>query len=161
MATTQPQGFRSLITVHMALFMGQVLFALVAFGVVFFGGGSAASLREYSSVLVIVVSVAGSGAYFLSSSVFQKKLGQIKIDQKSISEKVENYRSACISRWALLEFAAILSTILFLMTHNYIILTIAVILIGLFFKTKPSLEKAATELGISETEIQQLDKPVS
>lgn len=150
---------KTMIILHAALLVGQVLFAVISFAVVFLGNTPNSSLGNYSNILILISVLTALGGYFISNIVFQKKLAHIKNSTASLAEKLEYYRSASIIRWALIEFATLLSIVLFLVTHNFIILAVAVVLIVIFFSKKPSLQMVATDLGISEMEIQQMDRP--
>jgi uncharacterized membrane protein len=72
-------------------------------------------------------------------------------------EKLNDYRGISITRWALSEFATLFSIIMAFVTGSPALLVIAIFLIALFLTTRPSLSKAASDLNVSEMEINQMD----
>jgi hypothetical protein len=72
-------------------------------------------------------------------------------------EKLNDYRGISITRWALSEFATLLSIIMVFITGSPALLAVAVLLIALFLTIKPSLSKAASDLNVSEMEIERMD----
>jgi hypothetical protein len=105
-------------------------------------------------LLCIGIGIAG---YLGGNFLFRKKLEQINSDSKSLSEKFNDYRSACITRWALSEFATLFCIILFFVSGINVLLIVTVALILLFFTTRPSLEKTASDLNVSDSEIEQMN----
>jgi hypothetical protein len=72
-------------------------------------------------------------------------------------EKLNDYRGISITRWALSEFATLLSIIMVFITGSPALLAVAVLLIILFLTIRPSLSKAASDLNVSEMEINQMN----
>jgi hypothetical protein len=72
-------------------------------------------------------------------------------------EKLNDYRGISITRWALSEFATLLSIIMVFITGSPALLAVAVLLIALFLTVRPSLSKAASDLNVSEMEIERMD----
>ena len=72
-------------------------------------------------------------------------------------EKLNDYRGISITRWALSEFATLLSIIMVFVTGSPALLTVAILLIALFLTVRPSLSKVASDLKVSEMEIEQMD----
>ncbi len=156
MQQTNPPEVRALSILHTALLMGQFLFALIAFFLGFTKKMSSSSLQQYSQQLLIFSIVVGVVAYIVANRLFAKKVEQIKADYKPVSDKFNDYRAASLLRWGLIEFASLLSIILFLTTNYSFILAVAVVLIFLFFFTRPTLQKIAADMGVSEMEIEQM-----
>jgi hypothetical protein len=156
MQQANPPVVRALSIIHTALLMGQFLFALISFFVGYTKKVSSSSLQQYSQQLLILSIVVGVVAYIAANSLFTKKLEQIKTDYKPISEKFNDYRAASLVRWGLIEFGSLFSIILFLTTNYSFILAVAVMLIFLFYATRPTLQKIASDMGVSEMEIEQM-----
>lgn len=155
---SKPSDIKALTILHKALLTGQALFLLVASLVAFMGNSiSTSSLKAYPNQIILICIGAGIAGYVAGNVLFKKKLEQIKNDNKSLSEKFNDYRSACIVRWALVEFATLFCIILFLVSRVNALTIVAVALIILFFTTRPSLEKTASDLNVSENEIEQMN----
>jgi hypothetical protein len=56
-----------------------------------------------------------------------------------------------------MEFAALFCLILFFTTNNFVLLIIGATVMLLFYTTRPSLQKTASDLDISEAEIEQMN----
>jgi len=157
MQQTKPSEIKALSIIHLALLLGQVFFTLISLFLIYSkNSSSSSSLQQYSQQLIILCIILGFAGYLVGKNLFRKKLEQINGNVKSVPEKFNDYRSACITRWALLEAPSLFSLILFFLTGNYIILVVGVAIILLFFTTRPSLQKVASDLGISETEIENI-----
>jgi len=156
MQQKSPSEIKALSILHLALLMGQVLFVLISVFLGYFKNISAPSLQPYSQQLVILSIAVGIACFIGANSLFRKKIQKINAEYKPLLERFNDYRAACITRWGLIEFAALFSIVLFLLTNNYIILIVAAILVLLFFSTRPLLPKVASDLGISEIELDKM-----
>ena len=158
MQQTKPSEIKALSIIHLALLLGQVFFTLISLFLIYSknSSSSSSSLQQYSQQLIILCIILGVAGYLFGKNLFRKKLEQINGDVKSVPEKFNGYRSACITRWALLEAPSLFSLILFFLTGNYIILVVGVAIMLLFFTTRPSLQKVVSDLGISEAEIENI-----
>lgn len=158
MQQTKPTEIKALHILHKALFAGQVLFLLIA-SFITYGGKvqSASSLSLYPNQILLLCIGIGIAGYLAGNFLFRKKLAQINSDSKSLTEKLNDYRSASITRWAMMEFATLFCIILFLVAKINMLLIVAVALILLFLATSPSLRKTASDLNVSETEIEQIN----
>lgn len=143
--------------IHLALFIGQILFAVISLFIIYGEGFIANPSWQTDSNLFILLLVAFAiTGYFGGNLIFRKKLAQIIASTKSIHEKFNDYRAACITRWALMEFPVLFSIILFFVINNPIIIAVASAFIISFLTLKPSLRKVASDIGISEIEIKQI-----
>lgn len=162
MQPTKPSEIKVLVILHSALLVGQALFAIIAFVITYIGKSqSTYSFNAYPTQILLLCIGIGIGGYLAGNLVFRKKLEQINSDSKSLSEKFNDYRSACITRWALTEFATLFCIILFFVTRINLLLVVAVALILLFLTTRPSLEKTASDLDVSGAEIEQMNAGTS
>ncbi|MEO9144598.1 MAG: hypothetical protein ABI237_03495 [Ginsengibacter sp.] len=158
MRPSNPPEIKALFILHIALLAGQVAFALIALLVGYIRDfSSIASWQSYSTPLIILCISIGIAGYLGGNILFRKKLDALNENSHSLSEKFNNYRAACIMRWAMLEFPVLFCIIFFFVTDNFILLIVAAALILLFITTRPSLQKAASDLRVSETEIEQMN----
>lgn len=151
---------KALSILYKALLIGQVLFLIIAAIINYTGKFSSNSfLKEYPHQIILICIGIGIAGYLSGKILFKKKLQQINSESQSLSlsEKFNDYRSACILRWALMEFTTLLCIILFFVTGNNMLLLLAGALVLAFITTRPSLGKVATDLNVSETEIEQMN----
>lgn len=162
MQQTKPTEIKALLILHTALLAGQVLFTAIFTLIVFTGKSqTASSLNAYPTQIILLCIGIGIAGYLAGNLLFRKKLEQINSDSKSLSEKFNDYRSACITRWALSEFATLFCIILFFVSRINVLLIVAIALLLLFFTTRPSLGKTASDLNVSEPEIEQMNSGAS
>jgi beta-lactamase regulating signal transducer with metallopeptidase domain len=158
MLQTKPAEIKAMLILHTALLIGQVLFTAIITVITFTGKSqTTSSLNAYPTQLLLLCIGIGIAGYLGGNFLFRKKLEQINSDSKSLSEKFNDYRSACITRWALSEFATLFCIILFFVSGINVLLIVTVALILLFFTTRPSLEKTASDLNVSDSEIEQMN----
>jgi len=158
MQQTKPNEIKALLILHKALLIGQALFLVIATIINFTDKTqTTSSLKSYPDQITLLCIVIGIAGYLAGNVFFRKKLEQINSDPKSLSERFNDYRSACITRWALSEFATLFCIILFLVSRINSLLIVAVALIVLFLTTTPSLTKTTSDLNTSEAEIEQMN----
>ena len=158
MKPTKASEIKALQILYTALLVGQVLFLIITSVLIFSGNFSTdSSLGKYLIQIIIVCIVIGLACYFAGASLFRKKLEQLNNSPKSLMEKLNDYRGISIIRWTLSEFATLFSIIMVFVTGSPALLVIAIFLIALFLTTRPSLSKAASDLNVSEMEINQMD----
>lgn len=151
----QAVGLRSLLKIHKAMLIGQLLFAGIAFYLVY----SKTFTNEFqylNQILQVIALVFSAAGFYIGSLLFKKKLLQARETLTDIKDKWTLYRAACMIQWALLEAPCIFVIICFLLTGNYAFLALAVSLIVLFAMMAPTKLKIVFQLQMSETEIAEL-----
>ena len=146
---------KALMILHKALLVGQIIFAGVSFFLVYVKT-QPSPMEELDRTLQVVAIVLSAGGFFAGTSLFKKKLLQLRDMQISLKEKLGLYRSACIIQWALIEGPCLATIICFFLTGNYAFLALTAVLILLFAMTAPSKAKIALQLGLSEAELEEL-----
>jgi hypothetical protein len=149
------KALKALNIIHKGLLAVQVMFAALAAYLLYSGSvfPTAAELDRTLQIVALAITTAGVFAGF---TIFKKKLGQIRDMQGNAKEKFDQYRSACIMQWALMEGPAIFCIICFFLTGNYAFLAVAAFVIVLFAMTGPSKLKIQLQLQISEAELDEL-----
>ena len=140
---------------HKALLAGQILFAVVCFFLVY-TKTQASPMEQLDRTLQVAAIILAGGGFFAGTSLFKKKLLQIRDMQTDVKEKLPVYRTACIMQWALLEGPSLFTIICFFLTGNYAFIALATVLILLFAMLAPSKTKIAFHLGLSESEVEEL-----
>lgn len=150
-----PGIFKSMQLLHRALLFGQVLFALLAFYLVYTGKFDAAYLQhdQIFQLIAILFSVAG---FFGGSKLFKNKIEDISKSNTDAKERLEGYKAAAIIQWALLEGPTLFAIICFLLVGNYAFLALAIALILVFTILAPTKIKISILLNIKEADIDKL-----
>lgn len=152
----QLSSLKSLQIVHTAMFSGQILFAAIASYLVFSGVQESHMQSDTEKILQVIAIVFAAGGFFAGTSLFKKKLLEIRNLSRTANEKFAVYRSASITQWALLEGPALFCIICFFLTGNYAFLILGFVLIILFFLLAPKRIKIAFQLGLSQSEADEL-----
>lgn len=134
---------------HYALLAGQLFFGIIMFFLVWLKRENSFPLENISQQMLIACIVLAALAYLAGNMLFKKKLENINEGNNPVSKKLDEYRAANITRWALMEFATLFCIIIFFVTGNYSIMIVAVVMILLFFTTRHSAQKTVADLGIS------------
>lgn len=147
---------RALQIVYLALLTGQLLFAVIAFVLVksgFFGGTIASAVEKILQTIYVIATIA---AIWIAFYLFKKKLEQAE-HLLTLKEKFNVYRSACITKYALLEGANLLSVVFFLITANSIFLIFAVVLMFVFMTLNPIRQRIKFDLQLEDADIDKLN----
>jgi hypothetical protein len=148
------QIFSSMKLIHLALLMGQILFA----GVVTFllTDGMERGVNEQDSMTFLIVAFAVTlSSLMLGKIVSETQIRKIAKKEK-LSTKLSSYRTAKLVRYAPMEGASLLCTAIYLLTADYYFITIAVGIIIFFILLRPTLGKTIEELELDRTEIEEL-----
>lgn len=154
---TQPplSNIRTLKLLHSSLLVGQLVFAAIAVYLIY--SKSFYPVFQKSEIVTIVSSgVIGFACAFIiiALQIYKKKVDEIKNSDENISLKISRFRTVSIIRWAMIEAPAMLAIICYLLTGNQFLLIVIAIILFIFYYTKPSLAKVATELSMSEKEVE-------
>ena len=149
--TPSPQ-VKSLLILHFALFAGQILFLLVATLLISLDLFPPA-LSKYAPELILLSALIEVIAILLARFIYRRKLKKINAEVTTLPRKIESYRAANIIRWSILEGAALIVIVLFLLTNQWLILFIVLALLFIFYTTRPTAPNIASDLKVSEQEI--------
>jgi hypothetical protein len=154
---TSQEYFRTLKIIFFALILGQVFFALVSY---LLNKDMAMTVleKELINVLKYLLPVFILGGYLSSKLMFSKNL-KTAISRQTLSEKLTDYRTALIIRFALLEGASFITTLVYLLTGNAIFLGFAVIVIVIFLTMMPSAARAVKDLQLNVYDEQKISNP--
>jgi divalent metal cation (Fe/Co/Zn/Cd) transporter len=141
--------FKSIKIVHLALVIGVVFFALVSVFLQINGFGTLGEL--INNGLLLIIPLLALIGIFGSNFIFKKRLRKI-VDKTNLNEKMEDYRSALILKFALIEGPSFFAIVAYLLTGNYIFLGTAVVLIIVFLIYTPSRTKFISDLELTKDE---------
>ena len=130
--------------------------AIIMIALVYFKNTDSFPLQNMSQQLLMACVVIIVMAYLSGNFLFKKKLEIINGGNNPVLKKLDDYRSANITRWGIMEFAALFCIILFFLTGNYYILIVAAVMMVLFFTAKPTSGKAVADLHISLTDLDDI-----
>lgn len=148
---------RALQILYMALLVGQFMFGLLAFTLVksgLFTGGLDAKTEKFFETVYIIIAIT---AVMLAFTLFKNKLENTRQIVAAV-EKFKEYRSACITKYAMLEGATLLSILFFMGTANYSFLIIGFVLIMVFMSQNPIRQRIKTELMVDDAEVDEMNK---
>ena len=148
--SSHPQ-MRTIQIIHFAMITGMVMFL----GVIGFlhssGSFDGASDDSLNQVLFMVSAAALITLIPISYLIYRNRLKAIP---KSIGleEKLEAYKTTNILQFALLDAAAMVSLVTFLLTEEKMMIIPIGIILGIFFLNRPSVSKTVQELELSSDE---------
>ena len=151
--------FMALQIVYFALIAGQLIFAFLSFYLIRSGlfDGEQAELRN---IFIYIVPVFVVGGLFISHLLFKSFLNNAK-GKKSLFDKLTNYRSALIIRFALLEGPSFFAIVVYLLTGDYLFLGMSGLIVLVFFTLKPSVERAINDLELNSEETRRINNSIS
>lgn len=147
------QVLKILTLIHFAILAGMVLF----FGIVLLKKRAVLQSEislDFQNPFAIVVLTLLVFVLFLHNFMFKQQLEKAK-KAPNFPEKIKQYQTALIIKWALIEAPIILAITATLITGNIIFLGIAALLIIYLYTLKPNKEKLFSDLELSREERQQ------
>jgi len=151
---TSRNFFKANQIVHIAFIIGLVFFALISFFLQLQGFGSLG--QEFNRASVFIVPVIAICGIIASKLTFKRKLNDC-IGKTSLKDKLTEYRSALIIKFAIIEVATFITILSYLLTGDLILLAIVGFLIIVFATYRPSKEKLFLDLELSQPEKQLLN----
>jgi hypothetical protein len=144
---------KALQILHTAMLAGMVLFGVVS-AVVRLSNKMAGDVMLNKVLQVTALAI----TFILIKtglSIFDKKLQTIPSTASPV-EKLNDYRTAAIIKWAMIEGPALFAIICFMITRNYAFIALAFALIIFFALQAPAKLKLMLQLQISEPEFDSL-----
>jgi hypothetical protein len=151
--------FKTLKLLHIALIVGQILFALVV--VFMFSRGR---ILDNPQILINIIdySLIGSIICFLPASYLYYKWKSDKLKTATeLKFKMNGYRNILIVRYALLEIPSLVSIVAVMLTGNNYYLLCSGMIVLLMTILRPSKENAIMQLGLNYDEINLLEDPTA
>lgn len=128
--------------------IGLVLFLITAYIVIYFQD---ALNPEYEKYLIFGAPLSGAALVLMSYRLFIGRVNVAKTAEK-LYEKMESYRSGMVLRYILLDGAAFIQMISYIMTGNKLYLALCVVIMSLFFTVRPSIERFIKEMELNDLE---------
>lgn len=148
-------NLQSSLVIWSSLVLGQIFFGAISVYLVKYGGMNIDQPELYQ-ILIYVVPIIAIVSVLLSFYIFNQRLVALK-DKTDLNSKLFDYRSALIVRWALLEGPSFFAIVSYILTGNYILLSIAVVIIIIFILLMPNRARFEKELELNWEENNLLD----
>ena len=142
---------KAMTLVHRAMMLGQVIFAAIA-TVLVSTRAFYPSLQDQERIFQVVALVLCFVGVYIGSTLFRKKISSIRDSNASVNERVDEYKKAAVVQWALLEGPVLFVIISFMLTANYSLLVLAVVLMMVFAAMAPSKAKIVFLLRLNDNE---------
>lgn len=152
---TSQEYFKLMQIIYFALITGQIIFAIISFYLSNTENFDF-STKELDKIFIYIVLIFVVGGFSGSTLFFRYKLSRIK-NKTSLIEKMTEYRSALIIRYALLETPSFFSLIAYLLTGNILFLGLSAIIILFFLTIKPTKNRTIFELKLNVNERQTIN----
>jgi hypothetical protein len=141
-----PQNFlKVIIIIHLALFMGQTLFAAVA---LFISKNAALNLKPGNDALFFIAPAMVVFGIVTGTFLFKQQVAKLG-DKTSLKEKLQAYQTALIIRYALSEGVSMFGIVCMLLTGNVYYLILTGVNILYFIMIRPTKFKIQDDLNLT------------
>jgi len=151
---TSKEYIKGLTIIHAAMMLGQVILGLIFFynnsnaGLVYFPGTDN-EFKVIASVMIVVCLLGGNYLFKIRMQTAKQKT--------ELKEKLNDYRTNIIIKYALMEGATLFSLCCYLMTSNYFYLILSGIVVFFFLINRPTRAAIVLALDLNPHERQLLD----
>jgi hypothetical protein len=151
----QPNAFKLLKIIHLALLLGMFLMVTVPLYIVLKGMAIAdESLGRTLQVVCILLSI---GCVVIGFNIFKRKILAARNNAASADQRMEQYRSACITWWAMIEAPGFLAAISFMLTGNFAFYALAVVHLIILFVFTPRKGNIIVFLKLDSKDVKVLE----
>lgn len=142
--------FRQSQILFFVFLIGLVMFMATAYIVIMY---QQALNPEYAIFLLVMAPLSGIALVVISYRLFMGRIKNAQ-EQEGLYEKMEGYRGAMVLRYILLDGAAFVQIITFIMTGNKLYLLLCLVIVTLFFMNRPGLERFISDMELNDVESQ-------
>jgi len=139
--------------IHLALLVGQLLFAIVAFSIT---ENKGINVKYTGDPFLFVVPFMAISCFVLSTFMYKQQLA-LAVNKETVSDKLMAYQTAMIVRCALLQGSSLFGIVTYLISGNLFFLLISAAIILYFITIRPTKDSVATDLNLSYDEKAELD----
>lgn len=119
MIESTPPIFRMLRLVHTVLVISMLLFSLVAFFVVWKKIIPVSLDTEMDRTLQVIAIILSTSVIFFGFKLFTRKVMSIRNSKFDNEQKLDKYKAACVSWWAMIEGPGLFALVCFLLVQNF------------------------------------------
>jgi hypothetical protein len=152
---TPSTHIKALNSMHKAFIAGQVIFAAIAFYLVY-AHIFVSYPKQLEKPLQLASVLLSVGGFIIGNLIFKNRIGSVIGTRETVSKKIYTYRVACLIQWALIEAACFFSILSFMLTADYSFLFLAGALILTFIMLSPAKDKVVSQLELTDEEAAQL-----
>ena len=156
---TSREYFQMLRIMYYALIAGQMFFGLIALYLNMADPVDSGE-NELRDILIYLVPLFVIFGLIAGNFLYRSRL-QVCRKKSDLIEKMSDYRSALILRYAFLEGPSLFSIIAYLLTGDFLFMGMAIFMIGLFITIPPTRSKAVFDLELSPEDQQFINNPDS
>jgi hypothetical protein len=151
-----PNAFKILRTLHLALFMGMLIFAIAGMVVVQQQLLPMAdeSFQRISQVVCVMVSLS---CLVIGFNIFKRKMLAARLLPASGEQRMAKYRMACILWWAMIEGPGLLATTGYMLTRNLSFLALAGLHILIILAFMPRKDNIIVLLNFTAADVAELE----
>ena len=131
--------------IHLALFMGQLVFGVLVMLEVPQKG---IDITNTNNPFLFVVPVVAIGSLILSTILFKKNLG-MAINNPTLKGKLMGYQTALITRFAPMEGASLFGIVSYMQTGNLLFILITGLIMLYFLSLRPTKDKITNDLNLA------------
>lgn len=139
---------------HTAFLYAQVIFAIT----IYFVADKNSSLfnEETSKIVETVAALFTLTSVFTGFMLFKKKVQILKDDVViSVAEKLQQYSTSSIIKFAMLEAPSLFAVLAFFLTGNIYFIYLAIILIVVFAAQRPTVPLIIHHLGVTREDLME------
>ena len=127
---------------------GQIFLICIIIALVYFGILDLFPWKSSPGILVILGMAISIICRFAANYLYKQKLEKIVESERPIKKKLEDYMTASIQRWAIMEFAILFCIILVYLSGNMLLMVVTAAMIFLFLLSWPRSRKIIADLDI-------------
>lgn len=146
---------QSLTKIHFALVLGQLLFMGVS---IFLSHEDLFFAIDKDDIFILIVPIISLISIIIGVVIFNKR-NKKNSQIISLKEKCINYQTTAIIKFALVEAPLMLSTVILLLTANWLYLFISIALTIYFISLRPTLSNISKNIMLNGNEEMTLKNP--
>ncbi|MFV0269197.1 MAG: hypothetical protein ACK5HT_18895 [Draconibacterium sp.] len=154
---TTKDYFKSLKIIHFALTLGVLFFTIISTVLMKIGFESLA-IDEMNKAFLFAIPFFALAGIFGSNFLFNSRLKVCK-RQANLRNKLDEYRSALVIKFALIEGPSFLTVIAYLLSGNFLFLGLILVLLAIMISYRPTKEKAINDLELDYNAWQMVENP--
>jgi len=145
--------FKELQTIYRVLLYSQIGLLILAVLLVQFNVLKPFAAESLDRLLQVIAVFYSFAAVIVGLQLFRRRLESIKALELPARDKVNQYKSASIVQWALLEGAGIFCSISYIISGNWSFLGLAIMLLAVFGGLNPFKQKVMLQLRLNDAEV--------
>lgn len=155
--TTPKKNLQSTLILFIAVVTGIFLFMLIAVLIGQTRGPLAMALNKYNTLITWVMAALSFVCLFAARYLFNKGIAVAKNSLNSLTDKLNQHRSALIKYLLICEAPVLISIVLFMLTGNFIFQVYAGVFLGFMLAMAPIRRRVIAELELNEQQQKELE----